>query len=506
METSYVNSDGDMGEEHIISHSKQHDFLLDGEPEIIELTDTKISDKSQNLALKKAIDQGVKTKNEWKKYNEKLAPSRQKESYEAYVTSLSNNYTKNIKRQLDSGKLNHVKKDKGYQSLKAIERNHGLAVEGSLYYLGNVDAYEGKSYSDLKKYRDWQTHALTEFYYSNTFQTLNPGVFRAEIHNDERGDKHLQTQGTNYHKNSRGRVEMATGACQKEALIKLYGSEQALNDRLDLLQAAHDQNDENKEKGAVRTDSFYWGGLQGGFLGKMNHATKGKRRMRIPELWRIEQMHELHNVALETAKQDGIKYSVTNRYTTDGTHKTATAYTAQHRAQVKARHVVRVANDKANEITATAQAEKQVTEEQLQQQRAELKALREQNRVSEKQLATREAHLKKREDDLTERENKLTFKKNSLDRDVQDMATTMGLNANSELHGHGSAWQRVKRRIANIKRTVMKRVLNERKQSNEQKNIAMKSQIKNYPQDEKQILKEHTNTRLKIKDDDDLTR
>lgn len=408
METSYVNSDGDMGEEHIISHSKQHDFLLDGEPEIIELTDTKISDKSQNLALKKAIDQGVKTEDEWKKYNEKLAPSRQKESYEDYVTSLSNNYAKNVKRQLDSGKLNHAKKDKGYQSLQAIERNHGLAVEGSLFYLGNVDDYEGKPQKELKKYREWEVHALTEFYHSETFQTLNQGVFRAEIHPDERGRTHLQTQKTNYHKNSRGRVEMATGACQKEALIKLYGSEEALNDRLDLLQAAHDQNDKNKKKGEVRTDSYYWGSIQDGLLGKIKHATSGKRRMRIPELCRIEQMHELQNIALETAKQDGIKYSVTNKYTTDGVHKTATAYTAehkahkkaqhvvnrtQHRAKGKARRVVRVAEIQADEIKNSTQA----TEKQLQQQQNELERLRIQNEASEKALTKREQYLEERE-------------------------------------------------------------------------------------------------------------
>lgn len=352
METSYVNSDGDMGEAHIISHAKQHDYLMSGEQEIIVLSNTKLEDKSQDLALQKAIEQGVKTEDEWQKYNAKLMPSRQKKSYQDYVKSLSNNYTKNIQRQLDKGTLTTARKDKNYQSLKAIERNGGLAVEGNLYYLGNVDDYENKSDIELKKYREFQAKTLERFYHSDIFKMLNKGCFRAEIHQDEKGATHLQTQDVNYHTNSRGRVEMATGACQKEALIELYGSEEELNKRLDLLQASHNANDKNKKKGAFRTDAVFWHNQKS--IGKIKPATAGKRRMRIPELYRMEQMRELMRIAFETAKQYNITYEVNRTYTTDGVHKTAAGYASEQKSKKKADKIIedadKVAQEKMNEL------------------------------------------------------------------------------------------------------------------------------------------------------------
>lgn len=372
METSYVNSDGDMGEAHIISHAKQHDYLMSGEQEIIVLSNTKLEDKSQDLALQKAIEQGVKTEDEWKEYNSKLMPSRQKKSYQEYIKSLSNNYTKNIQRQLDKGTLTSAKKDKNYQSLKAIERNGGLAVEGNLYYLGNVDDYENKSDIELKKYREFQAKTLERFYHSDIFKMLNKGCFRAEIHQDEKGATHLQTQNVNYHTNSRGRVEMATGACQKEALIELYGSEEELNKRLDLLQAAHNANDKYKKNGAFRTDAVFWHNQKS--IGKLKPATAGKRRMRIPELYRMEQMHELTRIALDTAKQYNIGYKVTRKYTTDGVHKTATAYTIEKKVKKHAKKTVATADRIANETVAHADkiAQEKMNELNRQQRQFEL--------------------------------------------------------------------------------------------------------------------------------------
>lgn len=377
METSYVNSDGDMGQAHIISHAKQHDYLMSGEQEVIVLSNTKLEDKSQDLAMQKAIEQGVKTEDEWQEYNSKLMPSRQKESYQEYIKSLSNNYTKNIQRQLDKGTLTTAKKDKNYQSLKAIDRNGGLAVEGDLYYLGNVDDYKNKSDAELKRYREFQVKTLTVFYYSDIFQKLNKGCFRGEIHQDEKGATHLQTQKTNYHVNSRGRVEMATGVCEKEALIDLYGSEEELNKRLDLLQAAHNANDKNKKKGVFRTDAVYWDDNNQKLIGKVKPATKGKRRMRIPELYRMEQMHELGRIARETAKQYNIDYKVDRKYTTDGVHKTAAGYASEQKSKEKADKIIEDANKKANETIANAdriakeklnEIEKQKIEQDKQQQ------------------------------------------------------------------------------------------------------------------------------------------
>jgi hypothetical protein len=424
METSYVNSDGDMGQHHIESHAKQHDFLLDGEPNIITLTNTKTDEKSQDLALKKAIEQGVKTEEEWKEYNSKLMPSRQKKDYEEYITSLSNNYVKNVKRQIDKGGMNHTKKDKAYQSLKAIDRNHGLAIEGSLYYLGNVDDYAGKSEKELRKYREWQVKTFKILYESSIFQTLNKGLFRAEIDLDERGAIHLQTQSTHYHKNARGRVEMATGACQKEALIELYGSEKELNQRLDLLQVSHEYNDKRKKIGEWRTDAYYWQNLKN--LGKFKSATAGKRRMRIPELWRMEQMHALQSIALETAKQDGISYGVTRKYVTEGKHKTAIAYTAEHKAHSKVKTDLNKAHKQANDIVAQAvkisqekqraveareqklhsrEAELSVRDEELQKQKIQQQKQQRLLKLQQREQAEKETLLNDRETELNRRES-----------------------------------------------------------------------------------------------------
>lgn len=393
METSYVNSDGDMGQAHIDSHANQHDYLMSGEQEVIVLSNTNLKDKSQDLAMQKAIEQGVKTEDEWKVYNSKLMPSRQKESYQEYIKSLSNNYAKNIQRQLDKGTLSTARKDKNYQSLKAIDRNGGLAVEGDLYYLGNVDDYKNKSDAELKRYREFQVKTLTVFYYSDIFQKLNKGCFRGEIHQDEKGATHLQTQKTNYHVNSRGRVEMATGACQKEALIDLYGSEEELNKRLDLLQAAHDANDKNKKKGVFRTDAVYWDDNNQKLIGKVKPATKGKRRMRIPELYRMEQMHELGRIARETAKQYNIDYKVDRKYTTDGVHKTAAGYASEQKSKEKADKIIEDANKQANKIIEDANKRAQEVEESLLERKKRIKEKEEQQAKIDEQQTKRENRL-----------------------------------------------------------------------------------------------------------------
>ena len=411
METSYVNSDGDMGQAHIDAHAKQHDYLLPGEKKVIVLSNTQLEDKSQDLALQKAITQGVKTEEEWKEYNSKLMPSRRKKSYQEYIKSLSNNYTKNIQRQLDKGTLSTAKKDKNYQSLKAIERNGGLAIEGDLYYLGNVDDYENKNDKELKKYREFQAETFKRFYYSDIFKILNKGCFRCEIHQDERGATHLQTQKTNYHMNSRGRVEMAAGACQREALIELYGSEEELNKRLDLLQKAHDVNDKNKKKGVFRTDAVYWANQK--VIGGVKPATAGKRRMRIPELYRMEQMHELGHIARETAKQYNIDYKVDRKYTTDGVHKTAAGYAAERKSQKKADKIIEDANKKAQEVE---HGRKKLEEEKKKMKQKEESLLERKKRIKEK-----EEQQAKIDEQQTKRENRL----NNIWNNVQEQVNAV---------------------------------------------------------------------------------
>lgn len=148
------------------------------------------------------------------------------------------------------------------------------------------------------------------------------------------------------------------------------------------------------------------------------------------------------------------------------------------------------------------------------QQEDELKDLLEQNKESEAMLRARtsrskgklnrrkvaldkrEDDLEKREAELDKRENSIDSKQQSFDDDVKDMATTMGFDLSNKQHG--SAWQRVKRRMRDIKRTIMRKVLNERKQSINQEKFDIKNEIEKYPEDEKAILHEHSGD-IKIK-------
>lgn len=349
MENSFVSTNKDMGENHIHAHQKQRKYLQKDEPLIETLTTNSDRDDSTDLALKMAQNAGIRTPAEWIKYNNELRKSRRKKSYIDYFLSTTANWTKAKQRALDNSKNSKTTRTKIAQELHATIENFGMPIDGSLYYISNVDEYEKRSKEDLAKYRQFEAATFRNFFNSPTFKSLNPQCFRAEIHYDENGALHLQTQNTWFHQDSRGRVSYAKRAMIKQTLAKWYGGKEQLQNRLDVL--AEFDNITEKKIGSRRADAkFYdymskWpdgyvddaekGIKSDGTKYKYKH-TKAERDTRLVELWRIEQMHELSVIATQTAQEMGIDYQVSDKYETDGIHRTAADYVKHRQDQRQA--------------------------------------------------------------------------------------------------------------------------------------------------------------------------
>lgn len=376
MENSFVSTNKDMGENHIHAHQKQRKYLQKDEPLIETLTTNSDRDDSTDLALKMAQNAGIRTPAEWIKYNNELRKSRRKKSYIDYFLSTTANWTKAKQRALDNSKNSKTTRTKIAQELHATIENFGMPIDGSLYYISNVDEYEKRSKEDLAKYRQFEAATFRNFFNSPTFKSLNPQCFRAEIHYDENGALHLQTQNTWFHQDSRGRVSYAKRAMIKQTLAKWYGGKEQLQNRLDVL--AEFDNITEKKIGSRRADAkFYdymskWpdgyvddaekGIKSDGTKHKYKH-TKAERDTRLVELWRIEQMHELSVIATQTAAEMGINYKVSDRYETDGVHRTAADYIKHRQDQQKTRQrATQLAHDaqltlKAQEAISDAYSE-----------------------------------------------------------------------------------------------------------------------------------------------------
>src|SRR5699024_8106913 len=346
MENSFISTGKDMGSNHVKAHQSQHQYLQEGEPLIETLTANSEKDKSIDLALQMAQNVGVRTPEEWIKYNSKLRKSRRKKSYVDYVLSSTANFMKAKQRALDNSKNPKSTRTKIAQELHATIENFGLPIDGSLYYISNVDEYEKRNKQELQKYRKFEATTFRRFYNSPAFKSLSPQCFRAEIHYDENGALHLQTQNTWFHQDSRGRVSYAKRAIIKQILQKWYGGEEQLQNRLDVL--AEFDNSTEKKIGNKRADAkFYdyiskWpdgqvaddekGIKSDGSKYKYKH-TKAERDTRLVELWRIELMHELGRIATQTAQEMGIAYQVSDKYETDGIHRTAVDYVKNRKDQ-----------------------------------------------------------------------------------------------------------------------------------------------------------------------------
>lgn len=350
LENSYVSTGKDMGKSHEKAHSKQRKYLQKDEPNIVTLTSNKSEDSSVDLAMKMAVKMGVKDEDEWEEYNSKLRKDRRKDSYEEYLAGVSGNLVKNKRRKLADKKhiLSKSKREQIAQELAYIDNNKGIPIDGSLYYISNSLTYDNMKPAELKKYREFERATLTDFYNSKTFKELNPQNIRSEIHFDENGAIHLQTQNVWYHKDKRGRMTYAKRAEIKKILTKKYGSEQRLNNYLDVLSYCHEKFDQPKDRiGSPTVASKFWYALnkigEGVEVAKETKVddegneypfkyTQAERTTRIEELWRMEQQKTLAAIAEQKAKEMGINWTLDTTYTTDGIHRNGSNYVEHKRS------------------------------------------------------------------------------------------------------------------------------------------------------------------------------
>lgn len=367
MENSLVSTDLDMGKNHIEAHEKQQKYLQDGEPKIETLTSNNLEDNSLDLGLAMAQSQGLKTETEWQEYNDRQPKGRRKDNYAEYVTASGRNTYNNKKRQLSKitktvkdevgnvvGTRDHInpksKREKIAQELAAIDHNNGLIIDGSLYYISNTMQYDQMKPDELKKYRQFERKTLTDFYNSKTFKELNPGLFRAELHYDENGAIHLQTQSTWYHTDGLGRASFTKRKQIRELLVERYGSEERLNNYLDVLCNLHATYEKQIKPGSdtrigsKTMSSRFWSlvdkhpgihlakGQRTDENGKLwaHKYTKAERDTRLVELWRMVQMKALGEIALQNAKQMDVDWTLDTTYTTDGIHRGGNGY-VQHK-------------------------------------------------------------------------------------------------------------------------------------------------------------------------------
>lgn len=407
MEDNYVYSSADMGDSHVKAHAKQHNYMQDNEPEIIML--------NNNSALNVAIDNGVKTKDEWIKYNSKLRKGRQKKNYDEYLRALSANLLKNKKRYVQTSHkvpLSKAKKQMTYQEINSIEKNK-FGVTGNLFYLSNVDDYEKQT--DLKTYRKFEKDTFETFYKSDTFKKLHPQNFKAEIDFDEKGAMHLQTGDNWMYTDSKGRVSSARRKIIKDILINDLGSEDNLNKQLDVLSDCHKYVKDHKQKkeGDVRADAYFAEMLEhyNGDLSKVDcpKARASERSVRIEELWRLKNMWALKEIAKQKAKQYGVNYDIKDSmyYKTDGVHRSASEYEMQQGVKQKSKDLDTQKEEQDKIAKKLAERDKDVTqrENQVTQRENRVSDLEDENIVTKLELQGKEKRLDARDKEVTQREN-----------------------------------------------------------------------------------------------------
>lgn len=406
-ENSFKSTNADMGSNHTETHKHDEGYRLGNEPKVIELTDTELTDDSLQLAKRKAIEQGVRSENNWKKYNAKLRKSRQKASYADYLEGLAGRTIKGKERAAKNPKMPESKKTSIYQELAAIHRNGGIPIDGSLIYLGNVSDYENLDKNELKRYRKWEIDTLTAFYHSDTFQKLNPGLFRAELHLDEKGRIHLQTQAVHYEKSKNGRVTYAKRKQVKNALVDVLGSEKEVNNKLDWLCYVHDVIYDGYNTGAFfikGKDNDVWDRK----FDKKRVYSQAEKRSRLTELARIIQERELYQIARQKARQRKIEWNINNHLTTDGRHKTASQYATEVKSALHANHAkkqVEKAQSELNELSEEKANFKKDIDNEMEAYRVAQKAKIDKELRDEKQEKLRK--LRQREDELKSNEEAL---------------------------------------------------------------------------------------------------
>lgn len=331
----------DMGSSHVAAHAYQHDWLTNGEPQVERLIGDPNNDDFMKMALRKGVDQGVKTPTEWKKWNSKQAKSRQKNSYQDYVVGLCKKQMDGFRKRSKNQKLSERARSETAKDLAFAKRNQGIPLGGGLLYLSNVDDYHNlKTSEDLAKYRDFEADTLTTFVKSDAFKKLVPGCFTAELHRDEVGSMHVQFGTVGFHKDKLGRVVYSLRTTNREALKSFYGDDR-YEKLLDTLCELHHTtpNYVGDEKiGKTRIDHMLWHRDRNGDLTTKRYSAQ-ERKSRIDELWRFTLIHELGNLAIVKAKEHSVRYTIPTTYQTNGDHKSRDEYVADHEAQSRAKQV-----------------------------------------------------------------------------------------------------------------------------------------------------------------------
>lgn len=429
IENSYQSTNKDMGNNHISAHAHQHLYLQEGEPLIETLTPNKPSDSSTDLALNWAIkNTNVMSENEWKKYNSHLRKSRRKKDYAEYLISLSSNFIKAKKRRLNNPKTAKKTREKIARELSAYNET-GVPLDGSLFYISNTEDYDQMSDEELKKYRQFERQTFHNFYESSTFKSLNPQNIRSEVHLDENGAMHLQIQDVWYYTDGKNRVSYAKRAILRNILSHWYGSQEALQNHLDVLCLYHDiVNKHGRQVGSKRADTMYLDYFNQFPEGQVDDASKAnkdgskrkykyssaERNTRLEELWRIEQMNTLREIAENTAKSMDIKYHVDENYATDGVHLDGAAYIAHKKASQKAQTAMSLANQVKNasesvsdDLKSTYKAisgeetEEKSPLELAKQIKSKLKAQQKASEDNQAKIRNQEQQIQKQEQELT---------------------------------------------------------------------------------------------------------
>lgn len=430
-----------MGESHVKAHSKQRKYMRPDEPAIETLTNNQDGDNSVELALNFAQKNiGLRTYDSWKIYNSELRKSRRKDNYTEYIMGVSSNFMKGKQRKLNDPKTSKATREKISREIHSIIENGGIPMDGSIYYLSNTETYDEMSSEQLKKYRQFERKTFENFYNSDVFKALNPECIRAEIHFDENGAMHLQTQDIWYRKDKLNRVSYAKRAIIKKTLQKWYksyskdGSEE-LQHRLDALCEFEKIATKNGKKvGTMRADAMFNNYIQNYPLGEVakeqkrnNNGTYRKyahsnaeRNKRIDELWRIEQMNALREIAESTAKSMGINYQVSENYETDGVHLDGAAYIAHKKASQQSRTAMSLANQVSSAsqdaVNTLKSSYKAITGEDTDEKSplSISKKIKSAVTAQQKQSEDYQSKIENQEKQLQSQEEKLTRQRNEL--------------------------------------------------------------------------------------------
>lgn len=322
-ENSFQGSFRDMGESHVSIHSSQHDNMLDGESPVIELRGNSVSDSSWTLMIAKAVSQGVVSPEEWPEYNRQIKDKkRRKKDYNNYLLTLCSKPIKQLKRTQTAKNTPKSQRTKISQELASVDRDHVLN-DGSLWYVAKLD--DRPDNVSKKDWRDFEVEALTRFDNDPTYRLLNPGTYRSEIHLDESGEIHKQDLAVWFRSDSIGRVQYSKTSTIQDVLLKLYGgNKDELDRRVSLV--ADITNNIDKTPGQERADTKLWRAVKSNQQpSRMLHSGKMYNSAMVT-LWRYENVRILRDVALQVANERGIDYHVSDRYETDGVHRSRDVY------------------------------------------------------------------------------------------------------------------------------------------------------------------------------------